>query len=640
MKKKIDSLQEVYILRRWGEGFKTGYIEHLQNIVLQFDDATFNKFMRFLRLFNVKIVGRSIMYFHLELSEYNNKLDLFIASNNLTGFLQQLYIEFVPIKFNFSSQYGTYDDNIIEIVFELTNNSGKKLTINLYIYKEIINIKDDIFTRIENRLSIFEICYFVKDDVIYSKYTASKIYDNQYPITNNQPRYILNHIDPNEDKLLLKKNIQTQYFDEKQEYKEYESRIVKELISHLADIHKFEYTYIKNIINGAQQLFDSTNRHDFITEINRNYKLYIYLILDFLIELNNNFSVTDDPLMNVKSIIKNSDINIYTYEEFKKNYIRFFSPSIAKKMNNYIDEVIKEYILKKYEIKINISKNKIKFEYTPIERSIELTENEKDYIGQILLFYYKNRIYKYKHDYKFNNLIVDKFELLDIVNTLTENAQTFNLTLIKVCKYFLSPICSKKPIRKIDKTQHKKILEGKSDINCTDLMYADDIDNIKEYLEKDKDNIVFIDDSRKNATGISKNDLDQLVSNYADNWFFDCSKYLNGEHLLYPFIKLPFLPITYFVAYNDLYSLFDSKQRIFYIVRTGITIAKTASYKNSPQLQDPSMRVAPQWVSANHCQDNSSIQISQIKIIKTQAQAKNHTRISLNKSYSISSTSK
>ena len=52
------------------------------------------------------------------------------------------------------------------------------------------------------------------------------------------------------------------------------------------------------------------------------------------------------------------------------------------------------------------------------------------------------------------------------------------------------------------------------------------------------------------------------------------------------------------------------------------------------------MRVEPDYVSANHCQPEgaSSITITEIKTIKTKA--KKHTKISLNRSYDISSTSK
>ena len=670
--KTIDQIEPYLpfsIKRALSHNFKNSYKEHLQNNVLQFDDETFTKFMELLRYNNVIIVGRSIMYFKLGLSEYNNTLDLFIDIHYLSYFLNGLYVEFVPIKCNFTSQYGTYDDNIMEIVFEFTNSLQKKLTINLYCYSlkeslirdatiniafNMTRVDRDFFDIISKKLSIFEICYVIRSDLIISINTASKIITDDYPIINRQPKYTLNHINAKEYDLLLGKNIATQYFEETQVKQNYESRIVQELILHLADIHKFDiteskdkvnkskYSYIRTRINKVSSLYESTNREDFLTGINIENKININFILNFLSELYSNFFILDNPKMQAESIIKKKDINIYTFEGFKKSYIKIFSPSMAKKMNNYIDEVIKEYILKKYEIKINISKNKIKFEYTPIERSIELTQNEKDYIDQILLFYYKNRIYKYKHDYNFNNLIVEKFNLFDIINKLKETEYTFSSTLIKVSRFIISPMCKNKPVRSIDETQHEKILEGISGINCRDLIFADDIKNIKEYLEADKDNIIFIDDSGKNATGISKSDLDQLVSNYADNWFFDCSKYNNNEHLLTPYIKLPFLPNTYYVKYNDLYSLFDSKQRIFYIFtrkdEKGI-IYKTASYKNSPQLRERSMRVAPNYVSSNHCQPEgaSSITISEIKTIKTKAIE--HTKISLNKSYVISSIS-
>ena len=310
--KTIDQIEPYLafsIKRALSHNFKNSYKEHLKNNVLQFDDETFTKFMELLRYNNVIIVGRSIMYFKLGLSEYNNTLDLFIDIHYLLRFLNNLYVEFVPIKCNFTSQYGTYDDNIMEIVFEFTNSSQKKLTINLYCYilKESLirdatinvafnmtRIDRDFFDIISKKLSIFEICYVIRSDLIISINTASKIINDDYPIINRQPKYTLNHIKANEYDLLLGKNIATQYFEEEQVEQNYESRIVQELILHLADIHKFditeskdkvvkiEYSYIKAIINDAPKLFESTNKEDFITGINSDNKINIYFDINLV----------------------------------------------------------------------------------------------------------------------------------------------------------------------------------------------------------------------------------------------------------------------------------------------------------------------------------------------------------------------
>jgi len=459
----------------------------------------------------------------------------------------------------------------------------------------------------------------------------------------------IDYINNEEEDILLSKGIVTTYIKEPEyKFKDYESILVKELISNLniynpADRKKININKYRDIsykIDGNGPLFDNNrNKNLFIIGENLNKKFKILIVIKFILDMYDNYSLLHNPMKQLKSFVKTGYENIYTYEGFKETYNNFFSKSMFNKLNNYIDTVIKEKILSKYNINMDINNNKIKFNITDSDKR-ELTINTENYIKQVLLFYYKNRIYKHKYDYNFINIILDKFNLFNIVNNLIELETTFDEKLVRFSKAMIGLFYkSKKVSKKLDPIEYKKTITHDSKKNYTDLIFGNEITDVKTFLDEDKENIIIIDNSRINATCISKKDLDLLVSNYADNWFFDCSKYNNKEHLLTPYIKLPLISYTCYVPYNDLYSLFESKKRVFYINTTDLKIEKTASYKNTIQLDDDN--IERNWIGANHCQEGSSIEISRIITIKEEVKVKKEekSKISLNKSYSLSLTS-
>ena len=634
-------------------GFKKTYIYHLQKKVLNLDDIYFDKFMNLLKKFNIYIVGRSIIYYKLDLHYYNDTLDLFIDIDNLNKFLNNLYYEFILEECNFSSKYGNYDDNIIELVFKFINNYDKEITINLYVYK--LHLTETFHEVTIKKFSIFKTWFDINNYKIFMLDEAKKILNEEEGniiYSKNNIDYIKNENDylnsQYEEDILLSKKIGTTYIEEPEyKFKDYESILVKELISNLniydinTDKEKINIIYYKDIkykIRGNGPLFETTDESLYIKGENANIKFKILIVIKFILDMYYNNSYLDNPIKQLKSYVKTGYDNIYTYEGFKRTYNNIFSKSILNKLNNYIDKVIKEKILSKYNINMDISNNKIKFNITDSDKS-ELNINTENYIKQVLLFYYKNRIYKHKYDYNFINIILDKFNLFNIVNNLIEKETIFDEKLVRFSKAMIGFFYkSKKVSKKLDPIEYKKTITHDSKKNYIDLILGDEITDIKTFLAEDKENIIIIDNSKINATCISKKDLDQLVSNYADNWFFDCSKYDNNEHLLTPYIKLPLISYTCYVPYNDLYSLFESKKRVFYINTTDLKIAKTASYKNTIQLDDDDDDIEPNWTGANHCQEGSSIEISRITTIKEEVKVKKvaKSKISLNKSYSLS----
>ena len=624
-------------------GFTKKYKNHLQKTVLDLDDNYFDKFMNLLKKYNIYIVGRSIIYYKLDLDYYNDTLDLFIDIDNLNKFLNNLYYEFILEECNFSSKYGDYDDNIIEIVFTFINNKNKKIRINLYVYK--LHLTENFYNFTIKKFSIFKTWFDININKIFMLDEAKKILNEEgrniiYIKTN------INYINNEEEDILLSKRIGTTYIEEPEyKFKDYESRLVKELISNLniydinTDIEKINIIKYEDILYkiriGDGPLFETTDKSLFIEGENANKKFKILIVIKFILDMYYKDSLLDNPIKQLKSYVKTGYNTIYIYEGFKRTYNNIFSKSILNKLNNYIDKVIKEKILSKYNINMDISNNKIKFNITSDKR--ELNINTENYIKQVLLFYYKNRIYKHKYDYNFINIVLDKFNLFNIVNNLIEIETTYDEKVVRFSKAMIGFFYkSKKVSKKLDLIEYKKTITHDSKKNYIDLILGDEITDIKTFLAEDKENIIIIDNSKINATCISKKDLDQLVSNYADNWFFDCSKYDNKEHLLTPYIKLPLISYTCYVPYNDLYSLFESRKRVFYINTTDLKIAKTASYKNTIQLDN--IDIEPNWTGANHCQDGSNIEISRITTIKEEVKVKKEekSKISLNKSYSLS----
>jgi len=598
-----------------------------------------------LEKYNIYIVGRSIIYYKLKLDYYNDTLDLFINIDNLNDFLKELYWEFIYEECNFSSKYGNYDANIIEIVYIFINNK-KRIRINLYVYK--LYLTENFYDVTIKNFSIFKIVFDIKNNNVYMLDEAIKIFKrNEGNI--NYIKTNIDYINNEEEDILLSKGIVTTYIKEPEyKFKDYESILVKELISNLniynpADRKKININKYRDIsykINKNGPLFDNNrNKNLFIIGENLNKKFKILIVIKFILDMYDNYSLLHNPMKQLKSFVKTGYENIYTYEGFKQTYNNFFSKSMFNKLNNYIDTVIKEKILSKYNINMDINNNKIKFNITDSDKR-ELTINTENYIKQVLLFYYKNRIYKHKYDYNFINIILDKFNLFNIVNNSIEPETTFDEKLVRFSKAMIGLFYkSKKVSKKLDPIEYKKTIIHDSKKNYTDLIFGDEITDVKTFLDEDKENIIIIDNSRINATCISKKDLDLLVSNYADNWFFDCSKYKNKEHLLTPYIKLPLISYTCYVPYNDLYSLFESKKRVFYINTTDLKIEKTASYKNTIQLDDDN--IERNWIGANHCQEGSTIEISRIITIKEEVKVKKEekSKISLNKSYSLSLTS-
>lgn len=162
-----------------------------------------------------------------------------------------------------------------------------------------------------------------------------------------------------------------------------------------------------------------------------------------------------------------------------------------------------------------------------------------------------------------------------------------------------------------DERQIQEIMSC-DEVQCS--IYGTSYKDVESYLKKDKNNIIIVPPEEKTLMFITRSDLDKLISNKNDNWYYDCNVMNDptqgDNYLISPYIYLPIGQSRYYIKYNYLYSVFNSKQQIFFIKRCQEPeIQKTASFKNTREGQKHGLQ---HFVGANHCQDGTNITISEI----------------------------
>lgn len=558
--------------------FFYNYNHHLQQKVLNLNDYNFREFKKLLRIHNIYIAGYSLLYYKLGLDQYDNKLDLFISISELQSFLDKFYKSFNIISINFTSKYYTLDENIIEVIF-----NSNDLQIYLHIYNNL-----DIDAFIKNKLSIFGIWWNTSEDNIHINDITALLFSPNGKMDGIYQKPSNLTLSDDDEVLLESKNIYISYPSIQKQYNpntNYEKMIIIELIVNLGKYLFTDSTYQPKILLRTLQFI-----------------IYMY----------------------------NINSNIYTYDVFYKTFMHFSNIfHIPIKINTYIDKVIREQILNKYQIEITFDdENNIKFVCTDLEYDRKLNENDEKYIKQVLLFYYKRKIYKDESKNKFLDLILHIHKLP--ITLFNINTDTNGI---------------KKEIYDILLSNHDaniNINGFKTEITYHDLYLGENITDVEQYIKDDDDNIIIVDPDIKTATCISKSNLDMMINNYMDNWFYDCSEFISGNYLSNPYIKVSISSGNYYIHYKYLYSLFKSNNRLFYINKPYETIATTATYKNTPIGQKNGVS---DIVGAFYCNDHTSIKIStistiaSIKIPSISKKSNYNSRIekiSFNKPYPIS----
>ena len=625
-------------------GFISILKKDLQEEFFQFEENEMETFYNFLKKHNAYIVGRYITYLYLNKTKnltniYKNRIDIFISNKYIEDFLLNFYNDFSLIEQQFVSKYSTINDNILEIVYLFFDKDNNPKSIYLYVYQEDEGTIEQILKKYSN-ISLFEVWWNLKTD----KLNIDKLkYDSNDKINGkvNNKYY--------DDFINGTGTTKSEYdffeiYDETQihieppvksepiilDYEDIEKEIIKTALIELTN-----YNLVPHIdfIISREKKTSSVINNDIYQKIYRN--IYKSNFIRSGMKLPINYNEIYKYILNTLLIQK---IKTFTFKNFVKAINEIYNPKLnISNIRNYFDEIIKEFFFNKYKIKLNIARFKIKFEFNGTSSEL-LTEDKENYIKQLLLFYYKNRLFDYKHKYKFENLIIHKFKLLDINLNISTDNETFKSTLTSKLKDIFLLFRKNKKSYKPTKEESIKILSHDKDITYQDIIFNDNIEDVENFLKEDDENIIIADPSRKNITGISKQSLDELLSNYSDNWFYDCNKFDNDDYLLEPYIKIVTSTITYYIPYQFIYSLFKSKNKLFFINPTTLKIEKTASYKNTPKGQREGIS---RYIGANHCQEGSYIELSTISTINEEIKTKKKTiekRISLNKSITISSS--
>ena len=292
-------------------------------------------------------------------------------------------------------------------------------------------------------------------------------------------------------------------------------------------------------------------------------------------------------------------------------------------------------------VSINISYENKKIKFNTADGRLALGTRTTN----VLLFYYKNKIYNnsLKYKYKFIDLVINKFNLFNInlnihIQDTFHDNKVYNDILSNDEPYGMSLGNIILRSTRENPAQFINIREYYDPIN------AENIEDVKKFISEDNENILIVSPNKKYILCISKSNLDKLISDYNNYWYYDCKQTepdstgkTSEEYLLYPYIKLD-LNIAYYIPYAEIFSLLKSSNKVFFINTSAYgKIEKTRTYKSTRAGNREYRGNEQSIVSAWHCQEGTSINISHITTINTTNSKKN--KISLDKSYLMLSSS-
>ena len=630
----------------------------------KFDNDKKYRFINFLKEHNIYIGGKYLTYILYDI-EYTTNISpkLYISRKNAEKFILNIFPGFVIIETGILiyNDFIDYDNTTQVITLSFINGNGSVDEIDCYIYDDIytflkysnyIPLFEIWWNPIEDKINVNNIHKFEKYKLIDGKieenilkYKKIKKYDDIDNIEEICDLFALKGVTIKQSKKHLKPILSLNYKDVEKEIimdtlkaitypmmdvydRQRELRVIhkydenmKYFLLSLNLIYIDDNNYLSEYINNElfkpinDYLLNSINNRDYneIFEYNAAYFTSIYY--------SENLNILCDNIL--KCILLNK-IQEFTFKEFIKviNYI--YKPHIKSiKIRLLFDKIITKFFLNNININFSYKNKKIKFTK---DDGLPITNN----IKHILSFYYYNKIYNnsLKYKYKFIDLVINKFNLFNI---------NFNIhTNTDMDIYYMI-------LLNIPKTGNLLVDPRKTYIReYHDIINSEKIEDVNEFIEEDNENILIVAPGYKNITCISKNNLDKLISDYNNNWYYDCMKtepnsldFTDENYLLEPYIKLD-LNIAYYVPYKELYSLLKSPNKVFYIHNQDIKIKNTRSYKSTRAANRENRGNELSIVGAWHCQEGTSITISYISTLKIDLVEK--MKISLDKSYTISSS--
>jgi hypothetical protein len=642
-----------------------------------FDSEKTTKFIDFLKEHNVSIGGEYITALLYDIDNYNAEPYLIISNKNAEKFILNMFPGFVILETSLSQHNTGNIYQYIQLTFikaDCVSSCNRIGEIGCLIYKEndVYNLLN--FLKDREQISLFEIWYNPIEDKInigsiellkknrgeikyIGKYSGKNI---KYEIYKKNklcellkkkdvifvPRYIQESISNNykdiEKDIILKTigAITDPYNDDLDGSEDMEIRRRVVYAYEYGEIMKYfllslNHIYIdENNISSkyiSNDLFNHISKYLLNSLNNKDYQeIFDYWVAYFMTRYySKQISILCDNIL--KSILLNK-IEKCTYNEFIEAVNYIYKPHIKSvKIRLLFDIIIAKKFLNNVIINISYENKKIKFNLGDDSSLLS------DYDKNVLLFYYKNKIYNnsLKYKYKFIDLVINKFNLFNInVNIHTETGSNsykkYNDILLNIQEPF------------------SRLLRGDPRIierEFYDLINAEKIEDVNKFIEEDKENILIVSPGNKYITCISKNNLDKLISDYNNYWYYDCKKTepdsmgkTSEEYLLEPYIKLD-LNIAYYIPYAEVFSLLKSSNKVFFIYNSDKKIKKTRTYKSTRAGNRENRGNELSIVSAWHCQEGTSINISHIKTLNFTISHKK-SKISLNKSYSIVSSSK
>ena len=160
--------------------------------------------------------------------------------------------------------------------------------------------------------------------------------------------------------------------------------------------------------------------------------------------------------------------------------------------------------------------------------------------------------------------------------------------------------------------------ETEYDTDCYDYSYQTEKgkQNIKDTMEQDTDIILFFIKQTNKIFCMDINYLYGFIKNKRVNVFFECRKKDNLRTVDYenPYFKIDFGAIRGLVALEDIRGLLESPKRVFYVIpklKDGnqVRINYTISWGNI-------LTTNQNYVSSNHCQENSNYNLYEIRVCK------------------------
>lgn len=457
---------------------------------------------------------------------------------------------------------------------------------NCYPYASFLTLEDELYFN-ENKI-LQKILFSINKTRI-----NILVVDNHHLLREIIPKFLFSiMIGYYNEKIYENKNIESICLIDNKYLYGYKNRYIDFVKTKGRNYEDF-YNEINFIIISDDNEITIKNEEEYIIKFILNYIFDIYKSNFYYIKKDHSDYILYGNIQSniyIYNLINNTYKKIYLLNLFNKyNYIELIK-KLTYLLNDKIDilrlifNTIKIILFDIYEISINQLKFDIITATMKVDRNIFIK-----FIIKYKLFTFDHYDYIDLIEYKFNE-IIKKYMIL---NKLIINND------IKITK---------------------KKLDIKDGYDMFDVEYK----NIKEYIKENKNNIVLVLND-KNITLITKEALDELISNINDNWFFICDSNDPEKVFKTPYIKIPLSGVTIYVNYNDLYKLFISTAQIFFLNKIE-NIEKSATFKNTAVGQK--MGIAD-YVSANHCQDGSNLGIYEISELQPEIKARSMKSLSL-----------